>query len=709
MQLRFFLSHPSFSKLAIEEPVGWSDAKISLVRNDSWHSVSFEYIPEKLQFYRASGLPQILSVYEKEGIDALIGITIDAYDNEQERWLNIFGGKLALHDLEEVKKGKKHYLSCSIESSSLAVNFKNKEDLKVKLAGSEHRLTLTNKTIKLRDEIGYTEGAGDFSFKVTVPLSQTITFANYLFTTNEEIGDVNPLTFPLERLGPINNNPPQSHFIFKQKTRYKISYRLKGTLRESCARTRSYQLTLSGGRAVNLVDNYYRIQSFGQKSVGANQQMTQAFDISGSETFTNDNEGNQFWIYWTLANYNVTGNTVSPLPSTINVTYDSESYIRIEQDSRYPTTEANTYFVHEAFRQIIRQHTGRPAFYSEYFGRPVFGYSKYGWGSWTAITNGLQLRQFSASQKPVYVSFKELFEGMNAIHNLGIGIERNEEGEYLRIEPKSYFYDEAISLSLDGVREVNRSVATAYYVNEVEIGYEKYENEEVNGIDEFCTLHQYAVPVAALQKKLTLKSKLIASGYAIEFTRRAGGEKTTDWKYDHDLFVICLSLDDARRAERAERFNRESGVINPNDSYNLRISPKRNLIRWLNYLYGVLSLHPQKLLNFTYGEINTTLATAMSLNDPDLAEFSGQVLRENQHVNVTEKQQVTKAAQPLFYPEVYEFTYPLSWSQILTLKQKPHQCIAFRQYPESPWKKGVILEISHPVRTGLTEFKLLRR
>lgn len=706
MKLRFFLEYQS-QKLAIEEPVGWDAAKFNLVRNKTWHSVSFEYIPEKLRFYKDSGLRLLKQAFKAEGIDAFVRIYVDIFDSGQYQYQPLYVGRVALHEYEELRDGKKQYLSLSIEQEDFGITFKNKEDLKVALSGNEINLLLHSKLIKLADRIASVEGASSYETSFTIVGNNTIRIPHYLFETNKEIGDTVTLQFPLERLGSFQASPEQPLFALRQITTYKLRYRLKGTFVEFCNRPRTYNLNMvyrRGKRTPNqlpVINEPFKI--FPNRNMAGGQTMTQPFDEQGELTFSNADIDEFVWFSFQLINYNVPSNTNDPQPTSLNITYDPESFIEIEQESIFPASTAKAYLVHEAFRQVVEQNTGVPnSFYSEYFGRVELGYGSNGAGAALAITNGLQIRQFPLAEKPVFCSFKELYEAMNALHNLGVGIEEKDGRKVVRIEPKEYFYSDEVALGMEGVKELRYSIASEYYYNEVEVGYRKYEIEEVNGIDEFATKHQYSLPVEMLKGKLEIMSPYVASGYAIEFTRRKKEQKTTDWKYDNDNFVICLNPNNLSLAERNERFPVVQEVFSPETSYNLRISPKRNLLRWRNLLGTSLWKKPlSENVRFTYGETNYAMASAMQAGDPDAAAFGGQLLAENQNLALDSEEE------RLFVPMLAEFSFPLDRHQLFQLRANANKCIAFRQNSKEPWQKGYIDDISYTALTGLTQFKLL--
>src|SRR5690606_39599598 len=100
--------------------------------------------------------------------------------------------------------------------------------------------------------------------------------------------------------------------------------------------------------------------------------------------------------------------------------------------------------------------------------------------------------------------------------------------------------------------DIKMTVATEYYYNNITIGYSTWENEEINGIDEFNSKRQFTLGLKTIGETDEILSNLVASGYAIEFTRRKKylDNSTEDYKYDNNTFIICLNRSTDRSEER---------------------------------------------------------------------------------------------------------------------------------------------------------------
>src|SRR5690606_40654009 len=101
--------------------------------------------------------------------------------------------------------------------------------------------------------------------------------------------------------------------------------------------------------------------------------------------------------------------------------------------------------------------------------------------------------------------------------------------------------------------------------------------------------HTYSSIFQRIGQKITLLSRFIAAGLTIEVTRRTTREKSADYKYDNDTFIIALNpntididpetspdLTDFQ-PEFDENFTSVSNLQNSDSRYNLRLTPARNL------------------------------------------------------------------------------------------------------------------------------------
>jgi hypothetical protein len=226
------------------------------------------------------------------------------------------------------------------------------------------------------------------------------------------------------------------------------------------------------------------------------------------------------------------------------------SFIKLTNLSKTKATIAKTYLVNEVWSRIVESLTNNNVkAYSEYFGRTdsqPYSHNADGCGSLEAVTDGLRIRrqENKLSNNPTFfsLSLQDMWEGLHPIHNIGFGIEPdiNRPGfNRLRIEPSKYFYDNTVIYSCLNVGAITRKATEKEIYSTFQFGYAKWEAEEYTGLDEFLTKRTYRTTLSQIKNDLVKLSKFVASGYALEITRRKG-ENSKDWRFDKDTFIICL-------------------------------------------------------------------------------------------------------------------------------------------------------------------------
>jgi hypothetical protein len=365
--------------------------------------------------------------------------------------------------------------------------------------------------------------------------------------------------------------------------------------------------------------------------------------------------------------------------------------------SPVPNSNAEALLNFEIATRILQSITDLPdPFRSTLFGRTdsYFPYPEDGDGSLLAISNGFQIRQFPLEEKPIFASFKDWFQSMDAIYNIGVGIENNK----VVCERKSYFYSPVVIWSFDNV-EYSKNVAREYYFNEFENGFAKWENDEVNGLDEFNSKREWTLPMPVIKSKLSKLSPYIGSGYGIEFTRRKTYAKTSteDWKYDNDNFIISVVRAGSMFASKKDEGYDASyfkNILDPPTAYNLDISPKRSFKNWGYFLNGCLHHEQTKKVKFAFGEANYIAESKRT----DEAE----VIIENENTLVSDLET------PLWVPEYYEFEAPINAAVIQAMKANPYGVIQFRKDSKSTYNRAFIINCKVDIENKKGNFKLLR-
>jgi hypothetical protein len=432
--------------------------------------------------------------------------------------------------------------------------------------------------------------------------------------------------------------------------------------------------------------------------------ITKLFATSGSTTITL-NAGDRVWLSWipfAIGNYTLlTGSGFGSYDVLWKWTYSTLD-VRLSINSQFTPSTAKAWAIHELFSRLTHATSNEPSsFRSNYFGRTnsqPFSYPVTGCGGYTAITNGLKLRQYEDERSAIIVSIQDLLDSMDSLHGIGWGVLNNK----MIVEPIEYFYQPNVLKKLDFVPSFEMRIAQDKYVNEIEIGYEKWETEDVNGLEEPNSIHSYSLPKVQRKNRIDKISPYIGGSYAIETTRRRPQSifTTFDWKFDTDNFILALkhNVNELNVCEKDENFSNVTNLLEPDTTYNLRYSPARNLLRQLKAFTGGLFRKPLEDVRFQSGEGNITLEATELTNC--LGNFDGALLIENQDF-------VSGDFAPYWIPEVYTFEYVLSFTEFVNIRNSPYGLIGFSE-TDTGHIYGYILNLEFNLKTGAATFELLR-
>lgn len=175
---------------------------------------------------------------------------------------------------------------------------------------------------------------------------------------------------------------------------------------------------------------------------------------------------------------------------------------------------------------------------------PSGQYSTYGPGSLLLLTKVGEDVWLLASRSSMFVSFKDLINALNSVHTAGFALEPDPARsgfQRIRVEPLEHFYDSStVMLTCENVNKIETTANREDCISEFEIGFSKWEAEQAQGLDDFLSKRTFRTTLNSLRNKWNKVCSWIASGYAIEQTRRKLGTNTTDWRYDKDNFLICV-------------------------------------------------------------------------------------------------------------------------------------------------------------------------
>lgn len=738
MDYKFYLN-----EVEIEEPIGWADFELSMKRDDTYHGMQFLASTGSLRFWGA-GATYLQSQKELYTISAKV--TFSAYSNcDEEEYQEVISGRLNFGKYKDLC-GDLCVVELPFEEDSCTVTFNNRFDNKVDIDSiiASDTVTVLPSYVQLGREISIPAKAlqtavdgsvvdDGFSYSYSVLGPPLLTFVTVYLRPDYGVERYNNIaTGQLTAVNScVNNNPiaitsfcdgpitPQLLFedtaIDCFNGSFDYTSRLKGVI--NVTGVNGLFLVKHIIFKWNAVGNIFTDGDIVQETTILDltadlpndlpdAPISIPFDttLSGTTTIP-DGEG----FYAVLALRSIA------FEHDVEVAFDEDTLFTIEAVKLCPASDAQYYMVHEALSRVVENVTnGCIRVKSEYYGRidsQPYAFQTDGCGSLRMFTSGLKLR--NAPDAKMFASPKDLIGGLNAIDNIGFSITDDPAiagRGILQIEPVEFFYKDAQVLMLDAIPEVSNEIQENLHYAKINVGYKKWEVEEVNGLNEFNSNRQMRTNVETISTTLDITSNLVAGSYPIEITRQQSFAESgaADTTYDNEIFIICLE-------RQAYDFVVEEGnILNPTNIFdpatvkNFRLSPMRNLMRWFKSIVN------------TYANINTSTSRIFfnsgtgnflasgQLDDVTSCRLENTVIAEDQTIGITNFTDQTQAT-PLVKNEFASFDYPLSISDWAALKENPYGYIAYTCGTSATVNKGFIKEIKYQPAKGMANFTLRKK
>lgn len=688
---KFALYHGSIGRIVLDDaPKGWDSFKLKFIRDQEYHGMGQKFTLD-VQWI-TMGREFITSVYNQEGIQAKITAILYELNVNTNEYEEAYTGFLNLEKLVVSREEAQ----CNIEEGGFSKLLFTSEDIEIDLYASE---TLTGRSMPAaapNQQILLHSKSIEEETQANVIDNQ----AEYQIIIDRRIGTVY-IGFDDMKLNEVKAYNYQTGISFDERVDEFVEFKASGTVNVSFALSFHLKVTSeTGDFDYGSFDWYAGLNNPERIFTHAASRIKETYEVTGStKEFTASYQvkpGDRFYFYGRIAMREISGN----YNFRYRLTPKLGTYVRINGSTTTGASTANGLMAHEAWAQAVNVITGRPdSFYSEFFGRTDSLPRKYvadGAGSLTWLTNGFQIRQFPLSERTVSTNFKSLFSSMNAIFNLGLGQEVINGKDVLRVEPKSYFYQDQVLLQLGMVKNLKKSVASNYFYNEAEFGYAKWQNNAQGTLDEFNTKSTRTLPIDVIKGKYSAVSKYIASGYTIESTRRQAytDATTQDSSNDKEIFVVRL----IRGLSGLEPMRNQGvvlqNIVSPETAYNVDISPTRNLFRHSYILAASLIYQKDKRLPLQPGDGNFKMSS----------QYEGEELPIVENMDIYGRD----LEAPLWFPEFYEFDYPIKTAERKLIEANPYGIVTFMD-EEGAIKKGYIIEVETTPYTKGTSWKLIRK
>lgn len=733
MDYKFFLDSTE-----IEEPIGWAEVELSLRRDDKTHGIQFEVSTGTLKFY-GTAAQYLKQQKDQNGIKANVTFIAQEFCDQPYDPIEEITGRLNFGKYKD-SCGEQCFVELPIEEDSCRVIFKSKYDQKVdidKLTALDGITPLANyaamgidldlraKAIDVRAEglvalTGDTAGITDESllsgFVHFRPIYQREIF-NSIAT-----GQIAEVAVNLSTNQAFGGPPPSPQILFEDnvscfsgEAEYEI--RLKGHFTAD-GNNDFLWAKLRWLEWFPLEDN---------DTLGPNATVIQEFDIlppTGpggwsrpidelyDQTFTGTIELKENYGYYAVLEI-----AVLPGDWTMQNTFDAETYFKVSTVKECPTTQVDSYLIHETLSRVAESITSNCVrVKSSYYGRidsQPFAFDGDGCGGLRMLTSGLKIRR--APDNTFFASLKDLFEGLNAIDNIGFDLSPDPElinRFIMNIEHVDNFYKDEEIFIVEGIPVGDTEVQEQMHYSKINVGYKKWQVEKINGLDEFNSSREYSTSIDTVSNTLDITSSLVTGSYPIEYTRQQSfaNSGAADTKFDNDTFLITLQRNSYDFEVEQDNVTNAANFFDPNTIYNYRLSPVRNLMRWYKTIaagYTALNNSVNKLyFNAGTGNFLAEGEVIVGAYDND-CKLEAQTIKENQNVFVTHFARALDYT-PIWKNETFAFQYPLNLSEYKGIKQNPYGYVSY-QCGNGEFEKGFIKEIKFKPAKGMANFVLLKK
>jgi hypothetical protein len=715
--------------VVVDEPVGWDGIACNFTRNLTHHGIftnvttnSFEWVEDAYDL--------LLAEYQMNGANGSMDLLIEYQCAEGDTLTTYFRGKFDFNTFERQCLDY-CFIKCDVTATKCTDIFLSRMGQDVNVQSTQNfdgdaiaPMTFTTLNIEGQDifvqnkadndngdnfvgltlDSSNTTGTRYYDIPILLPNNPIIEFGDW------NVNNVSP-SIVAKNEGIDNISFPMSGSDFSQYFNFIYLYQ---PAVDDCVSNIDYTWRTKGN--FNITPNYNGFIEITLRAIQVNPltgpaislgtviiatgvaltngvQTTIAFDETNSSSFTNGTPFDFVAFYFHLEILKTTASALDQ--NVISIDYDSGSvnYFNMEANSACGETTTDSVSLPDLLEWLPT------AYYSSECPQLQIESELRDCLARYSITKGSFLRNVIEPSVPqLFTSFEFMFDNCRKIFNIGWGFDNNETE--LLIGNINDFYLGSVVADVGLVNKATFTTAKDLIYGTITIGYNKWEAEEYNGLDEMNTERQYRRNINSNPSELDLMADIISAGYTIEVTRRKNQATTgtSDWRYDDDLFIIN-TFEDEGQLYAYRGTSDAANIYSPNTRMNLRLTPVRNLMRWFKSLCAPTPTITNEQLIFTSGTGNYIAECRFA----DQCFIETGVVTENQTVISTD----VVAPQPIWKTIYATFEAPLSMVQFEAIKTNVYGAIRFRC--GNDLYLGNIVTLSHEPNTGLASFKLLLR
>jgi hypothetical protein len=696
---QYILTHSSGNLTLEYNPINWDVFNIVYRRSGRYHSVlRSQVLDVEFPF---DGKEYVDDIYDTYGIDTEIGCEIKYLNKLSMAYVTLYTGIIDL----SVWASMRDTTTVKIIDSSVMAKFASRDEIQVPInraadldgdavASYTYLDQFTIQGVDIEQKAEYSNINNEIVPNAIslVAISQTDNYGvdNSGFDINEIGADA---TLPAETIASI---PSTDEDIYTNGTgsvidvRFRIITAVSGRIDIEAAAGWTSDILVKTGKngattAININDSGSGDDNFSVSGIYDSGWIT--------ETLSTIPDTIEIYHQWTVTG--TIGDDFTPdLDTPLKFT---PIFIAVyEITDGFASTPIDLPPVHEVGAKLLEIITG----VSDPLNAPILGrtdseprtYVADGDYSLMAVASGENLRRFDFDDKPLTTSFWDYFKSIDALRNLGCWY----DGTEFIIAEKEDFYSVSEIIVLDEVADLEISVAKDKYFNKVICGYkDELSYEDVNGNQTFTVPMEYSNDGQRIDGKLDIQSVFHADDYGIELARASSSSSTysDDVDQDEQIFFIWSERDGPYYISvPGSDLNAVTGLYAPDTRLNLHLTSKRNLLQHLNQL-SIPLFKSSGDTNYMTKQFELALSTQIGGGDPVIAEKDDLAYADLE--------------EPLYYPELYNFTAELTNDHITQLQSDPHGYVSFDYLGVT--YSGYIVEVSTEPFNKRGNWTLLRR
>lgn len=672
---------------------GWQDAQVAFKRSENYWGAFREYsLPVKFVKDGAKILRYVVYTKGFTGTCIVLIEKLNRSSRQYEYWYDGYADFSQMDDQED-------YFSVTLLERGLVGIIKNREDVEyeIPLVGSD-LITGNLDGVKLGSRSSWILGDSikdDPDFPALEHFNTgMLPLAGESFMTTPVGNDIQAGSFIIPRdenyhlYGADINNTPFSTAKTTLKTTSKwfnISYTGQLEMRvnleghENLVGTRTYKVEIYAG-VTNASGSRVgsKTVKLGESPIIQDAVWTD-FTVSFSGLLGEIDEGSTVSLYTRYVRLTGSSSTITRK----SYFFTSNSILHINYQAMVPETQFDGLRYIDLFKRLISkitdgQFTAASTFLSNTDTSSSFRKSNYDNSPYnTIVTSGDGLRFIDGAV--IKTSLRDLYKDAWSRWCLCLFL----DGNVVRLEPLSYVLSNNILMDVGPIAKPGVKLYTKALFNLINVGYNSYDNSNVEGKNEFNAGLTFLVKDNIVVKNTDdIISPYRADVYGIESTRAETLDKDRmDNRSDNSVFVIEVNPVPNPISGWFSVYRPSgtiTGVDDPDGIYNIALSPKRALLR---HLPRIRSFIKTGILEFQTTEKNSELSSNIGTG----------LITETENINLVAETMYGNSVAPLFEPYLLSFDCPPKYNTAEILGLQTAGCIRYSD--NGIQRKGFIMDV----------------